>query len=96
MSTPKPNDRLSKLRQQLEKKTQERNRVLRELALVQRRDKKALRKKHDKQKYILGGDILKRAEEDHKLQTLVDQMIKDLTREQDRKAFDLEPIPKTH
>ncbi len=95
MSTKPPTDRITKLREQLQKKEQERQKVLREIARIETRDRKARRKKEDKQKYILGGDLQRRAEEDPKLQTLIDQIIKDLTRDQDRKAFDLEPLPQT-
>jgi hypothetical protein len=93
--TPK----LKALRDKAKKKEQEKQKTLREIARIEskERDKRTKLKEH--QQFILGGDLRKRTDEeqDYKgipFQEIMDFMITNLERDQDRKAFGLKPLPK--
>jgi len=90
---------LKKLMAQANKKEQEQNALQLKINKALTKAKEARRAKFDRQKYALGGDLFRRADEGLefqgvKFQDIMDYMIRELTRDQDRKAFDLEPFTK--
>jgi len=67
-----------------EKKLEQARNALKDARNVESRQK---RKIEDRQKIILGGALLKAAEENERFSTVIDVLIKRLSREQDVKAF---------
>ena len=106
--SPKPTKNKSTTTDDSEPKSKRLIQLQQQLALTQKKYQAELKKIKDKetakeehQKFCLGGDVKKRAREGQSLpkvqtfQELMDYMIQDLTRPQDRRAFDLEPLPKS-
>jgi len=90
---------LKKLYAQQQKKEQENNSLQLKINKAQSKAREAIETKFNQQKYVLGGDLKKRANEEQSykgipFQEIMDYMIENLQRDQDRKNFDLEPLPK--